>query len=378
VPQSTPVTLIDWAGVLSRGVLGVTFLVAGTAKLASPRAAATAVAAFGAPAFARPLLRLLPPVEVLVAASLAFAATARTGSWAVAVLLTVFIVAMVANLARGRRPACNCFGQIRPTPISALSVLRNVVLLALAVWLIYSGPPPASADLWAGFQSLPGIGRFAALFVAVLLLSGLFLLVAGDSGGPARPDDEPAEAAARPAQRPAPRPSAAAVAGAATAPVSAQTEAAAPVPARHLTGNGLAAGVPAPRFALPDLAGQVHTLEGLLAPGLPVVLIFSSPNCESCQALMPKLPGQAATYGDRVTIALVSRDTVERNLAKLKDPGAMLVLRQRDYEVAEEYDITTSPAGIAVAPDGTIAGPLAWGSLAILDLIRQTATPPDA
>lgn len=366
-----PVTLIDWAGVLSRGVLGFTFLVAGVAKLANPRAAAVAVAAFGAPAFARPLLRLLPVGEVLVAAALAFAVTAWPGSWVAAVLLSIFIVAMLANLARGRRPACNCFGQIRPTPISGLSVLRNVVLLGLAVWLVVAGPPPASADLWAGFQSLPGIGRFAALFVAVMVLAGLQLLVAGDGGEPARPVIEAPRTAA-PAPTPAP---AAAVASAAT---PAQADAAPAAPARHLTGNGLPAGVTAPGFSLPDLAGHAHTLDSLRAAGKPVVLVFSSPGCESCQALVPKLPAQVTAYGDRITLVLVSRDTVERNLAKLKDPGALLVLRQREYEVAEAYDITTSPAGVAVAPDGTIASPLAMGGVAIMDLIRRTAQPADA
>ncbi|MGE0446886.1 MAG: hypothetical protein AB7P99_18625, partial [Vicinamibacterales bacterium] len=71
-------------------------------------------------------------------------------------------------------------------------------------------------------------------------------------------------------------------------------------------------------------------------------------------------------------------DTVERNLAKLKEPGDLLVLRQQQYEVAEDYDITTSPAGIVVATDGTIASPLAMGGLAIMDLIRRTAEPADA
>ena len=364
--QSTPVTLIDWAGVVGRGVLAGTFLVAGVAKLASPRAAAIAVAEFGAPAFARPLLRFLPPVEVLVALSLAFAATAWFGSWAAAGLLTIFIVAMVTNLARGRRPACNCFGQARPTPIGPLSVLRNVVLLAIAGGLVAMGPPVASADLIAWFRSLPGLGRFAAVFGGILLFAAIQLLVSGEPPAP------PARQAAPP-QPPHSHPAAA------TATAATGTGSEANVSSgRRLTGNGLAAGLTAPAFSLPDLSGTLHTLESLLALGKPVVLIFSSPGCESCQALVPRLPGQVATHGDRATIVLVSRDTAERNLAKLGDPGGLLVLRQRDYEVAEDYDIMTSPAGITVAPDGTIASPLAMGGLAVLDLIRQTAAPADA
>jgi hypothetical protein len=381
VAQSTPVTLIDWAGVLSRGVLGGTFLMAGMAKFASPRAAATAVAEFGAPAFARPLLRGLPHVEVAVALSLAFAATAWFGAWVATGLLVVFIVAMLANLARGRRPACNCFGQVRPAPISALTVLRNVVLLGVAAWLVAAGPPSASTDFWAWFRVLP-LQRRALVAVVVL---GVFVVLRaalpGDPDAPGKDADDDQDAAEIPAPRRRTSPAPPATAVAAVAPAAGGASTANPAgtaPARRLTGNGVAAGTVAPGFALPDLAGNTHTLESLVARGKPVVLIFSSPGCESCQALLPRLPAQVTAHGDRITLVLVSRDTVARNLAKLKEPGELLVLRQQEYEVAEDYDITTSPAGIVVNPDGVIASPLAMGGLAILDLIRRTAEPADA
>ena len=135
-------------------------------------------------------------------------------------------------------------------------------------------------------------------------------------------------------------------------------------------------GAHAPAFALPDLAGQMHTLEELRAPGLPVVLVFSSPGCESCQFLVPKLPALAAAHRHALTLVLISRDTIERNLAKFKDPGELPVLRQQQYEVAEDFDITTSPAAIVVGTDGRVASPLAMGGLAILQLIRDTTTAP--
>ncbi|MGE0394851.1 MAG: MauE/DoxX family redox-associated membrane protein, partial [Vicinamibacterales bacterium] len=342
-------TLIDWAGVLGRGVLGITFLVAGMAKFASPQAAATAVAGFGAPAFARPLLRGLPHLEVAIAASLAFSVSAGFGAWAAAVLLVVFIAAMLVNLARGRRPPCNCFGQIRPAPIGAASVLRNVALLALAAWLVASGPPPAGADAWYWFRALTLPWRAVVAIVAIGAFAMLRGMLAGDTPEPAA-DSDAVEGARTPVRRsPAvrrPTPAAASVAASESSANPASTDTA---PGRRLTGNGLPAGTGAPDFALPDLAGTTHTLAGLVARGKPVVLVFSSPGCESCQALVPKLPAQVTTYGDRLTLVLVSRDTVERNLAKLKEPGDLLVLRQQQYEVAEDYDITTSPAGIVVA-----------------------------
>ncbi len=358
-------SLIDWAGIACRGIVGATFLIAGLAKLSSPRASAMAVAEFGAPAFARPLLRGLPLVEVAVAISLALAVSSWYGASVAAVLLVIFIVAMLVNLARGRRPACNCFGQVRPSPISGGTVVRNVVLLGLAGWLIAAGPPAPSADLWHWVRSLSSHAQQSAALVSVGLLIALRLLLPGDAEAEPEPEDDEAAPAPR---RPSPAAPAMSTAGA--VPAATPTQSANASSGRRLTGNGLPEGDAAPVFALPDLSGTIHTLESVLAQGTPVVLIFSSPGCESCQALAPRLPPLVATHRDRLTIVLVSRDTAERNLAKLPDPGDLLVLRQQNYEVAEDYDITTSPAGILVGTDGRIASPLAWGGVAILDLIR--------
>ena len=79
-----------------------------------------------------------------------------------------------------------------------------------------------------------------------------------------------------------------------------------------------------------------------------------------------------------LTTALFSRDTVDRNLATFKDPGELPVLRQRVYEVAEDFDITTSPAAIVVDASGTIASPLAMDGQAMLQLIADTAAAPVA
>ena len=43
-------------------------------------------------------------------------------------LLSLFVIAIAANLLLGRRPDCNCFGQIKSTPIGWTTVVRNAVL----------------------------------------------------------------------------------------------------------------------------------------------------------------------------------------------------------------------------------------------------------
>ncbi len=101
--------LTDWALVASRAVLGATFLVAGLAKLTDPGTAARTVAGFGAPAFARPLLRGLPYLEATVAVTLAFAATAHAQN-------------VIAGRApkRKRRQECDQGVGIRPPVAKAL------------------------------------------------------------------------------------------------------------------------------------------------------------------------------------------------------------------------------------------------------------------
>jgi peroxiredoxin len=138
-----------------------------------------------------------------------------------------------------------------------------------------------------------------------------------------------------------------------------------------VTGNGLAIGTSAPGFVIPDLEGRPHSLDLLRASGKSVLLLFSSPYCGSCQALAKKLPGLAALHEHAFRMVLVSRGSVEQNLAKMNDPGALLVLLQQDNEVSEAYDCTLTPAAVVVGADGMIKSQLAVGAHAITQLISS-------
>lgn len=213
------------------------------------------------------------------------------------------------------------------------------------------------------------LGGQIAVLIAAALLIALRVWLPGD---PVDEADEPADDAAGAAPATVAPPAVTAATTPDTPRPSSPRRGPSPQASR-LSGNGLPPGTPAPAFALPDLAGTSHTLADLLAGGRPLVLVFTSPGCESCQALVPRLPALAAQHADRIRLVLVSRDTVARNLAKLPDPGALLVLRQQDYEVAEAFDITSSPAALVVSPAGVVTSPLAMGGLAVLQLITDTA-----
>lgn len=362
-------TFTDLGLLAARGLLAATFLIAGIAKLTNRRASIQALRDFGAPRFVQPLTPLLPPVEIAVGTGLLFAASASYAARAALALLVVFIAGISANLARGRRPPCNCFGQVHSTPISWRTLVRNGVLAACATWLIAGGPPQATADLWVLLTSLDTSGRRVAMVVAGAVGFTILHLLTREEGSDADslPADEPAsdepDAPAAPYR-------AASVASPTAAPRSGP---AAPGPV--LTGDGLAIGTPAPGFVIPDLDGHRHSLDSLRASGKPIVLVFSSPHCESCQLLVPKLPGLAAVHERALRMVLVTRGGVQQTLDKVGNPGALLVLLQQNYEVAEAYNCTTSPAAVVVGADGVIQSRLATGAMAIAELISLRSQP---
>lgn len=111
-------------------VVGLVLVFAGTAKLSGRDAWRAQARALGAPPW---VAAVLPPVEVVLGAVLVFGLGSPWAALAAAGLLTAFTVAVVVRLARGQRPPCACFGRVASRPIGPLTVVRNVVLVGLAV-----------------------------------------------------------------------------------------------------------------------------------------------------------------------------------------------------------------------------------------------------
>jgi len=115
-------------------LLAAIFVVAAVSKLADRRGVAEAAGGLGVPpAMVGPVAVLLPVVELAVAAMLPWSATAVAGAAAALFLLVLFTCLVVLNLSRGTRPACHCFGQVGDAPIGVGTVVRNLVLMAMAV-----------------------------------------------------------------------------------------------------------------------------------------------------------------------------------------------------------------------------------------------------
>src|SRR5579863_391993 len=119
---------------LSRLLLAGVFAFAGLAKLRDPRGSRKSLLDFGVPAVLAPALAvLLPLAELAGATALLVTPFAAGGASGVAALLALFAAAVSINLARGRAPSCQCFGQLSSSPVSWRTLVRNAVLLVLAV-----------------------------------------------------------------------------------------------------------------------------------------------------------------------------------------------------------------------------------------------------
>jgi hypothetical protein len=109
-------------------VLAAVFVRAAVAKLADRQATATAFGELGLPAVAA---TAVPLVELALAGALVVV-PAWGGVFALA-LLAGFTAFLILAIRSGARTGCNCFGSARRGPVSWNDVLRNCVLVVLAV-----------------------------------------------------------------------------------------------------------------------------------------------------------------------------------------------------------------------------------------------------
>src|SRR5947209_19976636 len=118
-------------------LLAAVFVVAGLAKLADRAGSRQALVGFGLPAaLAAPLGLLLPLAELAVAVALLPAAWAWWGALGALALLLLFVSGIGYNLAHGRQPDCHCFGQLHSAPAGWPTLTRNLVLAAIAGFVV--------------------------------------------------------------------------------------------------------------------------------------------------------------------------------------------------------------------------------------------------
>jgi uncharacterized membrane protein YphA (DoxX/SURF4 family)/thiol-disulfide isomerase/thioredoxin len=328
----------------ARIVLVGVFALAGAAKLADRAGTRRALGDFGVPdPLTTPFAVLLPLCEVATAMALAFGASARAGAAAALVLLVVFSAAIAANLARGERPDCRCFGQVHSTPIGSHTLLRNGVLAGVAVAVVAWGPGSGPGRIvgWLGDRSAAeavGLAAGAVLFLLVALEGWFIVQLTRQQGRLLLRLD--------------------ALEGLGDQP-------------------GLPLGSDAPSFSLPTLAGAPRTLSDLLAGGLPLLAVFTEPNCGPCRALLPEIGRWQADYAETLRVVVISGGDAALNRERARVHHLTDVLRG-DQPTSDAYRINDTPAAVVIDPDGRVASPVATGADPIRRLVLRVTGAPSA
>jgi peroxiredoxin len=333
--------------ILARIALIIVFAIAGLAKLSDRAGTRKALLSFGFPKlFVSPLGILLPLAEIIVVAMLLPTASVWYGALGSVFLLLAFIVAIGANLVRGRQPDCHCFGQLHSEPAGWATFSRNSALLCLALFLAWGVRVHASPSLLSWILQPNGIVRLAFLSNLVLLSLGavvIWQLMLQQGRILVRLDDLNPQLHS----------------GTVTGPNVPETA-------------NLRLGSSAPDFRLDDITGTKTTLQDLLADAKPVLLLFTNPNCGPCKALLPEVAQWQHAHNSRLTVALISEGTTEDNEARLADFNLAHVLLQLKREVAEQYQAWGTPAALVIQPDGTVGTDLAQGAEQIRLLVSRS------
>jgi uncharacterized membrane protein YphA (DoxX/SURF4 family) len=133
----SPARVAAWLAVPARWYLGVLFVGACLHKIAEPASFALDVATYDILPLA--LVNLvaitLPWVELAAGSMLIVGWRVRSASLLVAVMMGVFLAALLVALARGLDMSCGCFASqgAEEDPISWLTVLRDLAWLGLSV-----------------------------------------------------------------------------------------------------------------------------------------------------------------------------------------------------------------------------------------------------
>ncbi|MBL8991847.1 MAG: DoxX family protein, partial [Spirochaetia bacterium] len=79
---------------------------------------------------------VLPPLELISGTFLIFGVWRMEAALWITVMMAVFLVGDIEALARGLDINCGCFGK-EPTKLSAMTMLRNIGLLAGIVFVFF-------------------------------------------------------------------------------------------------------------------------------------------------------------------------------------------------------------------------------------------------
>jgi thiol-disulfide isomerase/thioredoxin len=137
-------------------------------------------------------------------------------------------------------------------------------------------------------------------------------------------------------------------------------------------------GTVAPAFATTSVTGEPVTLDSLLAPGLPALVLFTSPHCGPCKTLVPMAAEWQREYADRLTIAFAGDGAAEELRAEAEEFEFTHALVDTDGSLYRAFEANGTPSAVLIAPDGSIGSWVAAGSESIERLVARTLAPEPA
>ena len=137
--------------------------------------------------------------------------------------------------------------------------------------------------------------------------------------------------------------------------------------------KGLPVGMPAPEFALEDLAGTEKSLETY--KGEPFVVAFFSDTCGYCLGMAEDI---GKLKENSRPLVLISHGNKEKHLElAAENKWHSDVLIEPDYSVMQEYQVIGTPQGYLVNEAGQIASELTTGADNILALLKAKPLKPE-
>ena len=153
----------------ARLCVGGVFLVAALTKMLDREGTAVSMSRypFLPGGFGRFIAYTFPYVELLVGGLLVFGLFTRVAALMAVGLFVLFTGLIIYDLTRGQSSSCHCFGRLSSEKLTPMAVVRNAVLLALAV-LVFAGfdgwlSVDAALNGNGGAGLLVGVDRLGAL-----------------------------------------------------------------------------------------------------------------------------------------------------------------------------------------------------------------------
>jgi uncharacterized protein YjeT (DUF2065 family) len=109
---------------------GLVFVVAGVTKMSSPSLWRSQASGLRVPTG---VAVVVPYVELALGALLMVQVQRPAMAWVAVAVLLAFSTVLARQLLRGLHPPCACFGSLSARPIGAGTLVRNGVLLAVAL-----------------------------------------------------------------------------------------------------------------------------------------------------------------------------------------------------------------------------------------------------